>query len=49
MLIEPSELNDYSVLDIGCGTGDLLAYLISKNIGGILCCMEGYKLYLWGY
>ena len=32
MLIEPSELNDYSVLDIGCGTGDLLAYLISKNI-----------------
>ena len=32
MLIEPSELNDCSVLDIGCGTGDLLAYLISNNI-----------------
>ena len=32
MLLEPNKLNDCSVLDIGCGTGDLLAYLISKNI-----------------
>ena len=32
MLLEPTELNDCSILDIGCGTGDLLAYLISKNI-----------------
>lgn len=32
MLLEPTELNDCSILDIGCGTGDLLAYLISNNI-----------------
>ena len=32
ILIEPNKLNDCSILDIGCGTGDLLAYLISKNI-----------------
>ena len=32
MLIEPNKLNDCSVLDIGCGTGDLLEYLISNNI-----------------
>jgi len=32
MLIEPNKLNDCSVLDIGCGTGDLLEYLIINNI-----------------
>jgi ubiquinone/menaquinone biosynthesis C-methylase UbiE len=31
-LLEPLELNGSSVLDLGCGTGDLLEYLISKNI-----------------
>lgn len=31
-LSESLELNGSSVLDIGCGTGDLLTYLISKNI-----------------
>ncbi len=32
ILIESNKLNDCSILDIGCGTGDLLKYLISKNI-----------------